>query len=111
MYTRRARRPPPTAWHSGRPSEAAPGAGPASRGRGGHGLPCTTPEAGAWGPGARAPAWEAGTLEACPPPGIAQRGMQKLAPPEEGQEAAEVHVEVKPPVVEGAAAKEAKEEL
>lgn len=37
--------------------------------------------------------------------------MQKLAPPEEGQEAAEVHVEVKPPVVEGAAAKEAKEEL
>jgi hypothetical protein len=40
-----------------------------------------------------------------------QRGMQKLAPPEEGQEAAEVHVEVKPPVVEGAAAKEAKEEL
>ena len=52
-----------------------------------------------------------GTLEACPPSGIAQRGMQKLAPPEEGQEAAEVHVEAKPPAADGAAAKEAKEEL
>ena len=37
--------------------------------------------------------------------------MQKLAPPEEGQEAAEVQVEAKPPVTEGVAAKAAKEEL